>query len=131
MARRCMGGLPRAEALARCCYLSWFQQSRCDDITCERYSFCAWLRLRVQAMQFYLSRRGEQLVQCGACTQCWYVCTDMLLDILFNTQISAPSVETETVSLDDEMLALVRSRRGHPLCDEFFLPKCLAHLSLP
>ena len=123
MARRCMGGLPRAEALARCCYLSWFQQSRCDDITCERYSFCAWLRLRVQAMQFYVSRRGEELVQCGACTQCWYITTDLLLDLIFNVAVCEPCMPNDIVAVNTEMVALLKARRDHPSCDQFFLPK--------
>lgn len=128
-----MRGLTREQEQSKCCYLSWLQEQRqnTDELPNEGSTFCSWLSLRVQCMESYLSRRGEELVCCGACTQCWYVCTDMLLDILFNSKISVPTVQTELVSLDDVMLALVRSRRGNALCDEFFLPKCLAHLSLP
>ena len=129
MPRRCMRGLTREQEGSKCCYLSWLEQQHL--LIRDGSTFCRWLSLRVECMESYLSRRGEELVCCGACTQCWYVCTDMLLDILFNTKTAPPTVETDIAALDDVMLALVRARRGNPLCDEFFLPKCLAHLSLP
>ena len=128
MPRRCMRGLTPGQQESKRCYSSWLQQRQDAD---DPESFCTWMALRVQCMESYLNRRGEELVCCGSCTQCWYVCTDMLLDILFNTQILPPALEGETVALSVGMMELLQPRRGHSLCDEYFLPKCVSHRTAP
>ena len=73
-----------------------------------------------------MSRRGEDLVACGACTSCWFITTDMLLNMLFHVTHALPARDGEHTKLNDELKRLVQPRSTHQLCDDVFLPKCVA-----
>ena len=89
-------------------------------------SYDLFLPLVVISFLLCLSRRDEDLVACGACTSCWFITTDMLLNMLFHVTHAPPARDDVITNVNDELKKLLQPRSTHQLCDDVFLPKCVA-----